>query len=132
MDVEKQLLGPVVIGMGAAYGYSGSDLTSPRSAARACEVPYLAADGSAEDADPVLELRIHGVGGAPATDNLESPGTLQVAGDGTAGFYRAWYPGGGAARRPRRGGLCWGGPENPPAAPGLFPLPIAFILVKVA
>src|SRR4051812_50214446 len=127
MDVEKQLLGPLVIGMGAAYGYSGSDLTSPRSAARACEVPYLAADGSAEDADPVLELRIHGVGGAPATDNLESPGTLQVAGDGTAGFYRAWYPGGGAARRPPRGGPFLGGPQTPPAAPGLSPPLLPFL-----
>ena len=55
-----------------------------------------------------LELRIHGVGGAPPEVNLESPATLQVAGDGRAGFYRAWFPGGTAKGRPLQEAYCWG------------------------
>ncbi len=40
--------------------------------------------------------------------NLESPATLQVAGDARAGFYRAWFPGGTAKGRPLQEAYCWG------------------------
>jgi hypothetical protein len=132
MDDGEQRLGPIVLGLGAAEGYSGSDLTNPRLATLAGEVPYLAADGSTPQADPVLELRIHGVGGAAAADNLETPNTLQVAGDGTAGFYRAWYPGGSARGRPRREAYCWGGLNTRATSRAFYLLLIAFMLINVA
>jgi hypothetical protein len=133
MDGETpQQLGPITIGMGAADGYSGSDLTNPRFATLAGEVPYLSVDGSTLMADPVLELRIHGVGGAPAADNLESPDTLQVAGDATAGFYRAWYPGGSAAGQPRREAYCWGGLNTRATSRAFYLLLIAFMLINMA
>jgi hypothetical protein len=131
MDVEKRL-GPVALGMGAAAGYSGADLTNPRTATLAGEVPYLALDGSTPDADPILELRIHGVGGAPATDNLQSPATVQVAGDATAGFHRAWHPGGSAKGQPRREAYCWGGLNTRATSRAFYLLLIAFMLVNVA
>jgi hypothetical protein len=133
MEVDKpQLLGPIAIGMGAANGYSGADLTNPKLAALAGEVPYLAADGSTKGADAVLELRIHGVGGAPPADNLESPATLQVAGDGTAGFYRAWYPGGSALGKPRREAYCWGGLNTRATSRAFYLLLVAFMMINVA
>jgi hypothetical protein len=131
MDVEKRL-GPVELGMGAGAGYSGSDLTNPRTPTLDGEVPYLALDGSTPDADPVLELRIHGVGGAPSQDNLQSPATVQVAGDATAGFYRAWYPGGTAKGRPRREAYCWGGLNTRATSRAFYLLLIAFMLVNMA
>ncbi len=128
----EQRLGPVVLGMGASQGYSGDDLTNAHNATLAGEVPYLALDGSTPDADPVLELRIHGVGGAPSSDNLETPATLQVSGDGTAGFYRPWYPGGSAAGRPRREAYSWGGLNTRATSRAFYLLLIAFMLVNVA
>src|SRR5438067_777460 len=100
-------LAPVVLGLGAADGYAACDLTNVQDAALAGEVPFLPL-GAVEPAPP-LELRIHGVGGAPPQQNLESPSTLQVSGDATAGFYRAWYPGGTALGKPQREAYCWGG-----------------------
>jgi hypothetical protein len=132
MDGEADRLAPITLGMGAACGYSGADLTNPRTATLAGEVPYLALDGSTPDADPVLELRIHGVGGAPSTQNLQSPATVQVAGDGTAGFYRAWFPGGRAAGQPRREAYCWGGLNTRASSRALYLMLIAFMLVNVA
>jgi hypothetical protein len=129
---DVQRLGPITLGMGAAEGYSGTDLTNPRLAALAGEVPYLALDGATPDADPVLELRIHGVGGAPPSDNLETPNTLQVAGDGTAGFYRPWYPGGTARGRPRREAYCWGGLNTRATSRAFYLLLISFMLINVA
>jgi hypothetical protein len=131
MDEPEQLK-PVVLGLGAADGYSGDDFTSPRAAVSAGEVPYLAADGSTPSADPVIELRIHGVGGAPASDNLEVPSTIQVAGDATAGFYRAWYPGGSAAGRPRREAYCWGGLNTRATARAFYLILVAFMILNVA
>jgi hypothetical protein len=132
MAVDEQRLDPIGLGMGAAACYSGTDVTSPRTAVLAGEVPYLASDGSTPDADPVLELRIHGVGGAPPPENLQSPATIQVAGDDTAGFYRAWYPGGSAKGRPRREAYCWGGLNTRASSRALYLLLIAFMLVNVA
>jgi len=125
-------LGPITLGVGAADGYSGNDLTNPRTATLAGEVPYLAADGSTLTADPVLELRIHGVGGAPASDNLQNPATVQVAGDSTAGFYRAWFPGGSAAGQPRREAYCWGGLNTRASSRALYLMLVGFMLVNVA
>jgi hypothetical protein len=96
----------IVLALGAQGGYSGDDLTNLHGTARRNEVAWLGADGSH---DRVLELRVHGVGGAPPSDNLESPAVLQTAGDADAGFYRAWFPGGSAARVPRIEAYCWGG-----------------------
>src|SRR5437763_9612172 len=132
MDAMPERLGPITLGLGAADGYSGSDLTNPLMPTPAGEVPYLAADGSTPRADPVLELRIHGVGGAPPADNLQSPATVQVAGDGTAGFYRAWYPGGSTAGRPRREAYCWGGLNTRASSRALYLMLVGFMLVNVA
>jgi hypothetical protein len=98
-------LDDLVLGLGSTYGYSGADLTNLREALAGGELPF-----QPPGSDPVrtLELRIHGVGGAPAAVNLEAPATLQVAGDSRAGFYRAWYPGGTAQDRPLREAYCWG------------------------
>jgi hypothetical protein len=132
MEATPLRLGPITLGLGAADGYSGADLTNPRGPTLAGEVPYLALDGSTPGADPVLELRIHGVGGAPPAENLETPNTLQVAGDGTAGFFRAWFPGGSAARQPRREAYCWGGLNTRAATRALYLILVAFMLVNVA
>jgi hypothetical protein len=132
MDATPERLAPITLGMGAAAGYSGSDLTNPQAATLAGEVPYLAVDGNTPDADPVLELRILGVGGAPPAENLETPNTLQVAGDGTAGFFRAWFPGGSARRQPRREAYCWGGLNTRAATRALYLMLVAFMLVNVA
>src|SRR3954452_507219 len=126
------VLGPITLGVGAADGYSGADLTNPRTATLAGEVPYLAADGSTPAADPILELRIHGVGGAPASDNLQSPATVQVAGDDTAGFHRAWFPGGHAKGQPRREAYCWGGLNTRASSRALYLMLVGFMLVNVA
>ncbi len=132
VDARAEQLAPITLGVGAPAGYSGADLTNPRTATLAGEVPYLALDGSTPDADAVLELRIHGVGGAPSTENLQVPSTVQVAGDGTAGFFRAWYPGGTATNRPRREAYCWGGLNTRASSRALYLLLIAFMLVNVA
>ena len=101
---EEPLGGPT-LGLGSTYGYSGGDLTNLRLALARGEVPYQAPNPGPTE---TLELRIHGVGGAPPEVNLESPATLQVAGDGRAGFYRAWFPGGTAKGRPLQEAYCWG------------------------
>jgi len=100
----SELRGPA-LGLGSTYGYSGADLTNLRTAIAREEVVWQP-EGT-PDPD-TLELRIHGVGGAPPEVNLESPATLQVAGDGRAGFYRAWFPGGTARGRPLQEAYCWG------------------------
>jgi len=122
-------LGPVVLGLGATCGYSGDDLTNLRHALDNHEVPFQGMDTR----NPrTLELRIHGVGGAPATDNLESPAVLQVAGDRHAGFYRAWYPGGTAENRPYQEAYCWGRLNVQASWSALWLLLLPFGLVNVA
>ena len=100
----SDLRGPA-LGLGSTFGYSGADLTNLRTAIARDEVVWQPA-GTTEPR--TLELRIHGVGGAPPEVNLESPATLQVAGDARAGFYRAWFPGGTARGRPLQEAYCWG------------------------
>ena len=100
----SDLQGPA-LGLGSTYGYSGADLTNLRTAIARDEVVWQPENTT----EPrTLELRIHGVGGAPPEVNLESPATLQVAGDARAGFYRAWFPGGTARGRPLQEAYCWG------------------------
>jgi hypothetical protein len=43
-------------------------------------------------ANGTTELRVHGVSGTPPAEMLDHPNVVQVAGDGTAGFYRRWWP----------------------------------------
>ncbi|MFN2517428.1 MAG: hypothetical protein ABR604_00075 [Jatrophihabitantaceae bacterium] len=127
-----QPLKPVVLGLGAGYGYSGDDLTNARNAALDGEVPFLPLPSGNSDGS-VIELRIHGVGGAPPQENLESPSTLQVAGDRTAGFYRAWHPGVAApAGRLRREAYCWGALNYRAASRALWLLLVTFMIVNVA
>jgi hypothetical protein len=141
---EPARLEPIVIGMGAVYGYSGNDLTNVHDSALAGEVPYLPL-GSAAVANAVLELRIHGVGGAPPPDNLETPATLQVAGDATAGFFRPWHP--GSREQPaedvepgdpppppsvRREAYCWGGLNTRAASRALWLMLVSFMVINVA
>ena len=95
----------LTLGLGSTYGYSGADLTNLREALARGEVPYQPPGTAPTE---TLELRIHGVGGAPPEVNLESPATLQVAGDARAGFYRAWFPGGTAKGRRLQEAYCWG------------------------
>ncbi|TXK40635.1 hypothetical protein [Nonomuraea sp. C10] len=42
----------------------------------------------------MTELRVHGVSGTPPGEMLNHPHPLLVAGDGTTGFYRRWWPAG--------------------------------------
>jgi hypothetical protein len=124
-------LAPIGMGLGAGRGYSGSDLTNPRGACLRGEVPFLDVDAGFDGS--VLELRIHGVGGAPPEDNLEAPATIQVSGDGTAGFFRPWYPGGRPAPSDiRREAYCWGKLNYRSATRALWLLLIAFMIVNVA
>jgi hypothetical protein len=124
----QTLLG-VSPGLGAAEGFSGVDLTNPAEAVARGEVPFahLRANGAAP-----LELRIHGVGGASAEENLETPSVLQVAGDKRAGFYRPWFPGGSATGRPRVEAYCWGQLNYQASWSALWLLLLPFGLVNVA
>ena len=80
----------------------------------------------------MLELRIHGVGGSPPEVNLEHPSTIQVAGDNTAGFYRAWIPGGAGSRAPRREAYCWGKLNYRSASRALWLLLVAYMIINMA
>lgn len=129
---KVQTLKPVVLGLGTGYGYSGMDLTNPRDAALSGEVPFLPAQ-SEQSAGAVIELRIHGVGGAPPQENLECPATVQVAGDATAGFYRAWHPGVTAPPgKVRKEAYCWGALNYRAASRALWLLLVSFMIVNVA
>ena len=55
-------LGGLTLGLGSTYGYSGADLTNLRQALARGEVPYQPPGTAPAE---TLELRIHGVGGAP-------------------------------------------------------------------
>ncbi|GAA3153371.1 hypothetical protein GCM10010531_00300 [Blastococcus jejuensis] len=127
-SAQRTLLG-VSPGLGAVEGFSGDDLTNPAAAVAGGEVPFAGHHGGAVTA---LELRIHGVGGASAEENLETPSVLQVAGDHRAGFYRPWFPGGSAAGRPRVEAYCWGKLNYQASWSALWLLLLPFGLVNVA
>lgn len=137
MGDDTARLEPIVLGLGTSYGYSGDDLTNVRDACLRGEVPYLPAELPAAQRPAglaaVVEMRIHGVGGAPPEDNLEVPSTLQVEGDATAGFYRPWYPGSRVeAGTPRREAYCWGKLNYRSATRALWLLLLSFMIVNVA
>lgn len=115
--------------LGARNGYSGEDLTSLQVAYDRSEVakpdPHV-------DYNEVLELRIHGVGGASAETNLETPTTLMVSGDQKAGFYRAWFPGQGRAETPLREAYCWGKFSYAAVTSAVWLLLLPFALVNLA
>jgi hypothetical protein len=129
--MTESILEEITIGLGTGAGYASDDLTAAATAARAGEVPILR-DG-ANTSQRVLELRVHGVGGAPATENLEAPACVQVAGDRSAGFYRAWYPGRPVDQAtPRREAYCWGKLNYQAATRALWLLLLPFALLNVA
>lgn len=85
------------------------------------------------------ELRIHGVSGTPPADMLCHPHPQQVAGDGVAGFYRRWWPGGpptGEDRdvndQRRREAYSWGGLTSGAASRALWLLLLPFMLLNFA
>ncbi len=66
-------------------------------------------------------------------ENLESPACVQVAGDRSAGFYRAWYPGRPVSdATPRREAYCWGKLNYQAATRALWLLLLPFALLNVA
>ncbi|RKS68589.1 hypothetical protein CLV35_3718 [Motilibacter peucedani] len=126
MDLEQP-----GIGLGHAFGYSGADLTGVWAAHGRGEVSSLCRPPGAPL--PVLEIRVHGVGGASAETNLETPSTLQVAGDSSAGFYRSWYPGSRApARTMEHETYCWGKLDYAGWVTALWGLLLPFALVNLA
>ncbi len=85
------------------------------------------------------ELRIHGVSGTPPEDMLCYPHPRQVAGDGMAGLYRRWWPGGpptGEDRdvegQRRREAYSWGGLTSGAASRALWLLLLPFMLLNFA
>lgn len=115
--------------LGTRGGYSADDLVS-------LQVAYERFEVSRPDPrvphNEVLELRIHGVGGASAESNLETPTTLMVAGDKKAGFYRAWFPGQGQAHAPLREAYCWGRFSYTAITSAVWSLLLPFALVNLA
>jgi hypothetical protein len=84
------------------------------------------------------ELRIHGVSGTPPDEMLGHPHPRQVAGDGMAGFYRRWWPGGQPTGEDadvedvrRREAYSWGGLTSGAASRALWLLLLPFMLLNV-
>ncbi len=132
-DGRGRLRGPASF-LGAPGGYFGADLTS-------LQVAYRRGEVDRPRGDEALELRVHGVGGTSAAQNLETPHTLLVAGDGRAGFHRPWRPGGrpadGAAgdadaAPPAREAYCWGRFSTAGLTSALWLLLLPFALVNMA
>ncbi|HZD67561.1 MAG TPA: hypothetical protein VFA45_01160 [Actinomycetes bacterium] len=85
------------------------------------------------------ELRIHGVSGTPPETMLCHPHPKWVGGDGVAGFYRRWWPGGqptGEDRdirdQCRREAYSWGGLTSGAASRALWLLLLPFMLLNFA
>ncbi|MGD9702251.1 MAG: hypothetical protein AB7Q42_13760 [Acidimicrobiia bacterium] len=74
------------------------------------------------------EIRVHGVGGANASQLLDDPHAVQVAGDGTAGFHRSRDPGSGHDTE----AYVWGGLTSKALIAGFWWLLLPFTLVNVA
>jgi hypothetical protein len=125
----------ITMATNATAGYSGSDLTAAGTAVSHGEVPYLRLDPNGRPIGaPVLEMRIHGVGGAPPEQNLESPSTVLMSGDNSAGFYRAWFPGGHPpdGQPTRLEAYCWGKLNYGAMSRAAWLLLIPFALVNLA
>jgi len=85
------------------------------------------------------ELRIHGVSGTPPDNMLGHPHPRLVAGDGVAGFYRRWWPGGrptcddrDVEARRHREAYSWGGLTSGAGSRALWLLLLPFMLLNVA
>jgi hypothetical protein len=86
------------------------------------------------------ELRIHGVSGTPPESMLDHPNVRQIAGDGTAGFYRRWWPVrpepphwyDGDTDGRRQEAYSWGGLTAASRLRALWLLLLPFLLVNVA
>ncbi len=85
------------------------------------------------------ELRIHGVSGTPPEDMLGHPHPKLVAGDGVAGFYRRWWPGGlpycadrDVETRRHREAYSWRGLTSGRGSRALWLLLLPFMLLNVA
>ena len=119
----------VVLGFDAAWGFAPADQTSPALAAAAGALIDVSMA-----AQPVTELRIHGVSGSDGPTMLEHPGALQVAGDNVTGFYRRWSPDG--AGRPsvpwKLEAYSWGGLTEAPLASASWLLMAPFMMYNVA
>jgi hypothetical protein len=84
--------------------------------------------------DGRTELRVHGVSGTSAETILAHPLLKRVAGNGRAGFFRRWYPGGRSADLGSRGRLeaySWGGLTSGPAGRAAWLLLLPLMLVNL-
>lgn len=97
-------------------------------------------DGFLDTTDEgVTELRVHGVSGTPPEDMLNFPHPRLVAGDGTTGFYRRWWPGGQPAGEQidvpgvrHREAYAWGGLTSGGRTIALWLLLLPFSLTNLA
>ncbi|MDA0638754.1 hypothetical protein OUY22_35545, partial [Nonomuraea sp. MCN248] len=87
----------------------------------------------------LTELRVHGVAGTPPAEMLNHPHPRMVAGDGTTGFFRRWWPAG----RPdtpdadvpgerRREAYAWAGLTSGGRTIAMWLLLLPFALANVA
>jgi hypothetical protein len=122
----------VVLGLGGAWGFAPTDLTSPAQAAEAGAFTDSTLRGPRDAI--VTELRVHGVSGSDGPTMLEHPQVLQVAGDSTTMFYRRWTPAGagGEAVPWRLEAYSWGGLTEAPLASAAWILLTPFMLYNVA
>lgn len=79
--------------------------------------------------DSIVEVRVHGVGGATPESLLDVPHTVQVAGDPAAGFFRVW---GAEGRFPTLEGYSWGGLTSAARLRALWALLAPFALANLA
>jgi hypothetical protein len=124
---RRHRLPPLANGVADPLGFSGDDVTSALKATLAGAVDGAAPGG-------LLELRIHGVGGANPVDMLEHPHVVQVGGDYTAGFYRRWFPDRPGAPRDRRllEAYGWGGLTSKATSRAFWLLLLPFLICNLA
>ena len=80
----------------------------------------------------VVEIRIHGVGGEPASHLLNDPHPNLIAGDDISGFYRPGEPADLDVPERERQALSWGGNTSGSWKNALWILLLPFSLVNVA
>jgi hypothetical protein len=126
---------PISLGMGAAWGYSGSDLTSPTQAANVGAIPDTLAVQTQQDGARwwATELRVHGVSGSNGPTMLEHPAAVQVAGDSITMFYRRWNPSGteGTSVPWKLEAYSWGGLTEAPLAAASWILLAPFMMFNL-